>query len=56
VTNQLGLSPIVGYPLAGIAVGPNAPGFNAGVLPPTVALADQDEPTLDGVVALASSE
>src|SRR5947207_8842604 len=29
VTHRLGLSPIVGYLLAGIAVGPNTPGFVA---------------------------
>ena len=29
VTQRLGLSPIVGYLLAGIAVGPNTPGFVA---------------------------
>ena len=29
VTNRLGLSPIVGYLLAGIAVGPHTPGFVA---------------------------
>src|SRR5262249_7401930 len=29
LTNRLGLSPIVGYLLAGIAVGPNTPGFVA---------------------------
>jgi len=29
VTNRLGLSPIVGYLLAGVAVGPNTPGFVA---------------------------
>src|SRR5262245_40473249 len=29
LTHRLGLSPIVGYLLAGIAVGPNTPGFVA---------------------------
>src|SRR5947199_2382446 len=29
VTQRLGLSPIVGYLLAGVAVGPNTPGFVA---------------------------
>src|SRR5688572_32961319 len=29
ITQRLGLSPIVGYLLAGIAVGPNTPGFVA---------------------------
>src|SRR5215471_16676635 len=29
VTHRLGLSPIVGYLLAGVAVGPNTPGFVA---------------------------
>ena len=29
VTHRLGLSPIVGYLLAGISVGPNTPGFVA---------------------------
>src|SRR3954466_11066795 len=29
VTHRIGLSPIVGYLLAGIAVGPNTPGFVA---------------------------
>src|SRR5882724_3625496 len=29
MTNRLGLSPIVGYLLAGIAVGPHTPGFVA---------------------------
>src|SRR3954470_16325321 len=29
VTKRLGLSPIVGYLLAGVAVGPNTPGFVA---------------------------
>ena len=29
VTHRLGLSPIVGYLLAGVVVGPNTPGFNA---------------------------
>lgn len=29
VTHRLGLSPIVGYLLAGVAVGPNTPGFEA---------------------------
>jgi CPA2 family monovalent cation:H+ antiporter-2 len=29
ITNRLGLSPIVGYLLAGVAVGPNTPGFVA---------------------------
>src|SRR3954452_9144212 len=29
VTHRLGLSPLVGYLLAGIAVGPNTPGFVA---------------------------
>src|SRR5262245_54076717 len=29
ITHRLGLSPIVGYLLAGIAVGPNTPGFVA---------------------------
>src|SRR6187431_583576 len=29
ITHRLGLSPIVGYLLAGLAVGPNTPGFVA---------------------------
>ena len=29
LTHRLGLSPIVGYLLAGMAVGPNTPGFVA---------------------------
>ena len=29
ITHRLGLSPIVGYLLAGIVVGPNSPGFVA---------------------------
>jgi predicted Kef-type K+ transport protein len=29
VTQRLGLSPVVGYPLAGIVIGPNTPGFVA---------------------------
>src|SRR4051812_48878376 len=29
LTHRIGLSPIVGYLLAGIAVGPNTPGFEA---------------------------
>src|SRR5438270_14077677 len=29
VTHRLGLSPLVGYLLAGVAVGPNTPGFVA---------------------------
>src|SRR5690349_6568556 len=29
ITQRLGLSPIVGYLLAGVAVGPNTPGFVA---------------------------
>jgi CPA2 family monovalent cation:H+ antiporter-2 len=31
VTQRLGLSPLVGYLLAGVAVGPNTPGFSANV-------------------------
>lgn len=29
ITHRLGLSPIVGYLLAGVVIGPNTPGFNA---------------------------
>ena len=31
ITQRIGLSPIVGYLLAGVAVGPNTPGFVADV-------------------------